>query len=38
LELQERATEAKIAEKIAGTVGKCLTDGCVAHTVPAVAI
>lgn len=38
LELQERATEAKIAEKIAGTVGKRLTDGCMAHTVPAVAI
>lgn len=30
LELQERATEAKIAEKIAGTVGKHLTDGCMA--------
>lgn len=38
LELQDRATEAKIAEKIAGTVGKHLTDGCMAHTVPVVAI
>lgn len=38
LELQERATEAKIAEKIAGTVGERLTDGCMAHTVPVVAI
>lgn len=38
LELQERATEAKIAEKIAGMVGKHLTDGYMAHTVPAVAI
>lgn len=38
LELQDRATEAKIAEKIAGTVGKRLTDGCMAHTVPVVAI
>lgn len=38
LELQESATEAKIAEKIAGTVGRRLTDGCMAHIVPAVAI
>lgn len=38
LELQERATEAKIAEKIAGTVGKRLTDGCMGHTVPMVVI
>lgn len=38
LELQERATEAKIAEKIAGTVGKRLTDGYIAHAVHEVAI
>lgn len=38
LELQDRATEAKIAEKIAGIVGKHLTDGYMAHTVPVVAI
>lgn len=38
LELQERATEAKIAEKTAGTVGEHLTDGHIDHTVPAVAI
>lgn len=38
LELQDRATEAKIAERIAGTVGKHLTDGCMAQAVPVVAI
>lgn len=38
LELQDRTTEAKIAERIAGTVGQRLTDGCMAHTVPVVAI
>lgn len=38
LELQEGATEAKIAGKIAGTVDKHLTDGYMACTVPTVAI